>query len=200
MAGCKSFQKFLSDSRLVDLGATGSRYTWKRDNLHVRLDRALANAKWISSVPNAIVMHLPRIDSDLRPLLINFQLELQPPQHHFRFLASWTSHPDFKGLMGSCWDHKVSLAENIANFTMAVQTWNTDIYGSLNKNKKKLRARLGGIQRALERTPFSTHLLELEWDILKQYHDLCFHEELLWLQKSRSQWITMVIETPTTIT
>ncbi|XP_028797766.1 uncharacterized protein LOC114753260 [Neltuma alba] len=47
--GNKAFKEFIDSASLMDLGYTGPRFTWKRGNLFVRLDRALSNQKWISN-------------------------------------------------------------------------------------------------------------------------------------------------------
>lgn len=187
--GCKSFISFMSDSHLLDLGAIGSKFTWKRGNLLVRLDRALCNQSWVTAHPNTTVMHLPRIHSDHRPLLITLDIDQQPRPSHFRFLAAWTGHSDFKRLVSSAWDNSLSLASNIQSFTVQAQIWNRDVYGAIGRNKRILQNRLSSVQRALERQPYSTYYLDQERDLLERYQDVCLHEEILWLQKSRSQWI-----------
>lgn len=86
-SGCRSFRQVLQQKGLIDLNFVGPRFTWQRGNLMFRLDRAICNPAWLESYPTTQVMHLPRIQSDHRPLLI--QVDKERPQHesHFKFLA-----------------------------------------------------------------------------------------------------------------
>ncbi|XP_028808404.1 uncharacterized protein LOC114762973 [Neltuma alba] len=138
-SGNRAFKDFVHTTGLIDLGFTGPEFTWKRGSLLVRLDRALTNQTWIASQPNAIVMHLPRIQSDHRPLLIKPEGEPRKKEPIFRFLAPWIAHPDFKNLLAKNWSNEESLARNIEKFIQAAHLWNRDTFGSIGKNKRILR-------------------------------------------------------------
>ncbi|XP_028804491.1 uncharacterized protein LOC114759480 [Neltuma alba] len=155
----------------------------------VRLDRALCNNHWITSKPNTLVMHLPRIQSDHRPILIKANGEKQIGPAPFRFLASWTLHSDFSRLVERNWNNELVLADNIENFRKKAQNWNMEVFGMIGKQKRTLQRRLAGVQKALESNPLSSHLLDLEFSLVTEYENICLREELLWVQKSRSQWI-----------
>lgn len=58
-----------------------------------------------------------------------------------------------------------------------------------SNGKKKLLARIGGIQQALERQPFRS-LYRLESNLKKKLEEVLSQKELLWYQKSRRDWIT----------
>jgi exonuclease III len=79
---------------LLDLGSTGSKYTWSRKNnngalIAKRLDRAIADVRWRHVFPEAYVEHLARVYSDHRPLLVRFQMIAGEKKHRpFRFYAS----------------------------------------------------------------------------------------------------------------
>ena len=53
----------------------------------------------------------------------------------------------------------------------------------------RLLACLGGIQRALE-VYDSKSLNCLEWKLRKELKEVLHHEELLWLQKSKKEWLS----------
>ncbi|XP_028777172.1 uncharacterized protein LOC114733838 [Neltuma alba] len=154
-AGCKSFKQFISKSGLIDLGYVGPKFTWQRGNLMVRLDRALSNGLWIQAQPNTQVLHLPKIHSDHRPVLIKQVNMGQQTKRPFRYLASWASHEGFHSLVSNTWRNEQSLAKNIESFTKVAHAWNIEVYGSIGKRKADLRRRITGVQKALERQPFS---------------------------------------------
>lgn len=73
---CALFADRIDRCRLLDAGATGSKYTWRGRIFNgcrtfQRLDRALCNDYWQVSYLEAIVKVLPRVEfSDHHPLLV----------------------------------------------------------------------------------------------------------------------------------
>ncbi|XP_019151953.1 PREDICTED: uncharacterized protein LOC109148673 [Ipomoea nil] len=72
---CADFNHWIFSEGLLDLGFTGSSYTWTRGLdtstfRGARLDRALCNTDWRLLFPKADVTHLPRIGSDHNSLLV----------------------------------------------------------------------------------------------------------------------------------
>lgn len=77
-----SFRELLNDCRLLDLPSHGCAYTWSNNRVgdalvKERLDRAVCNAEWRVSYPNAQVLALPLKLSGTRIPDVN-QL-LKPP-------------------------------------------------------------------------------------------------------------------------
>lgn len=57
-------------------------------------------------------------------------------------------------------------------------------------DEAKTQSALEGIQKSLEKS--RSHFLEnLEKDLTKELEEVCLQEELLWFQKSRSDWISL---------
>ena len=76
---------------LMDLGFFGPKYTWSNlrgisDLIQECFDRCWADSDWKLLYPEAIVCHLPRVNSDHYPLLLN--LDTLPPPHRDRPLDS----------------------------------------------------------------------------------------------------------------
>lgn len=66
--------------------------------------------------------------------------------------------------------------------------WNKEVFGQLFWRKKKILARIGGIQKACDR--FSNHfLINVEAELIQEYEQLLNQENLFWRQKSRDKWI-----------
>ncbi|KAK2384195.1 hypothetical protein QL285_071565 [Trifolium repens] len=65
---CNNFLDNINVCGLIDLGAVGSKFTWRgplldgQDRIFERLDGALSNDEWRLMFPEAIVKVLPRID------------------------------------------------------------------------------------------------------------------------------------------
>ncbi|GMI91875.1 hypothetical protein HRI_002856800 [Hibiscus trionum] len=111
------FQKFIDSTELTEIDYKGDDFTWCRGNLYQRLDRCLANSAWLVDYPMSIVVHLDRVGSDHCPLLLKPNGVLVPNlEWHFRFLAAWQDHPDFRALLESSWDDSSSVVVNAQNF------------------------------------------------------------------------------------
>ncbi|KAA3466349.1 reverse transcriptase [Gossypium australe] len=168
--GFRATRKINKITHGKDLGYIGPSYTWQRGNTSERLDRAMANDAWISAFPHSLVYHLPRIKSDHRPILLKTNPKLNVPRGRpFRFLAGWTEHANFKDLVSNRWRYSGNMADSLSEFTSHVKDWNKSIYGYIGTRKRQLLKSLETIQKAME------HVLN--------------HEELLWRQKARCDWL-----------
>lgn len=74
---CNLFRDNIDDCSSTDLGANGTKFTWRGPVFHggkrnfERLDRALINEDWILMFINFLVKVLPRVDfSDHHPIMI----------------------------------------------------------------------------------------------------------------------------------
>ena len=66
--------------------------------------------------------------------------------------------------------------------------WNKEEFGHIEKRKKRLWARLEGIQKVLA-TPGKRHLLKLEKKLQTELESTLNQEEIMWFQRSREEWI-----------
>lgn len=62
------------------------------------------------------------------------------------------------------------------------------MFGDLNKKKRRLWARLKGVQKKLSHR-HSNGLIKLERKLRRELDFILQQEELLWFQKSLMQWI-----------
>jgi hypothetical protein len=180
---------------LIDLGFSGPKFTWTNmrgvmDLIQERLDRAWANSNWKLIFPEAQIHHLARINSDHCPLLL--KLDPPPPSstdRPFRFQPCWLNHPDFPRIVKEAWQrHNDNLSTAISEFISSAQTWNSEVFGNIFTNKRRLLARLLGIQKALARHPSST-LLQLQTNLSDELNQILNLEEELWAIKSRTNWL-----------
>lgn len=98
----KSFEflNFMEDSGVQDAGFVGNIFTWcnNRDapnTIWKRLDRMLYNSKWFDQFTKTTVTHLARTCSNHVPLLIQLYGEVEEFKRYFKFLNTWTEHPQF---------------------------------------------------------------------------------------------------------
>ncbi|KAJ4828461.1 hypothetical protein Tsubulata_018168 [Turnera subulata] len=144
----------------------------------------------IEQFPNSSIVHLPFLSSDHCPILLHTTQDgrcgSQP--RLFRFQSSWVAHLDFKEFVADAWVPKDDVIEAAGVFVDRVKIWNQQVFSNIHIKKKKLLARLAGIQRYLEVKP-SKFLSDLETELRLEMESILMQEELLWMQKSKSRWL-----------
>jgi hypothetical protein len=194
---CNNFLDNINDCKLMDLGAVGSKFTWRgplvngHERIFERLDRAMSNDEWRLMFPEAIVKVLPRIDfSDHHPIIIMLQgITPLMKKSKFRFEKAWMYHPSYTELIQQHWKNGNALPDKVINMTDKFVKWKREVFGSINKRKADLMARLNGIQRKQHIERNNKFLEKLEQNLQQELTLVLKQEEAVWFQKSRSQWI-----------
>ena len=191
----RAIQDCMDTCHMLDLGFSGPKFTWtsKRgveDLIQCRLDRCWANPTWKAFFDEANVTHLARVNSDHCPLLLKLKpLEREELIRPFRFQLIWLSHSEFPGIVRDAWSgQKVILADAIFVFVSKAKVWNREVFGNVFAKKKRLMARLVGIQKALANRP-CTFLINLQNQLSDEYNNILQLEEELWAMKARTNWI-----------
>ncbi|KAL0012521.1 hypothetical protein SO802_007629 [Lithocarpus litseifolius] len=184
------FKDCLDYCNMIDMGFTGPRFTWtNRCNINAlvqeRIDRFFANPSWCAAHPDARVTHLTRCVSDHCPVLLESNLSngIRLPRP-FKFQTFWLSDLSFPGIVSKAWGFSRPLQVAIDCFSKKASDWNKHHFGNIFGRKKRVLARLNGIQRALAENP-SHSLVEMEKSLHKELNDILCQEEELWVQKSR---------------
>lgn len=73
----------------------------------------------------------------------------------------WLSYPTFPGIVREAWVRPVTLLDAISFFTSKAKAWNRDQFGNIFHRKRRISARLQGIQTALG-VRLSEFLIDLE--------------------------------------
>ncbi|XP_075634949.1 uncharacterized protein LOC142607348 [Castanea sativa] len=167
------FQECIDFCRMIDIGFSGTRFTWLNQRpltnlIQERIDKVFVNAEWNGLFPKASVQHLERAHSDHCPVLLwlNRSQDVKFPRP-FSLLANVADPP------GLPEDSRI---------------WNKNIFGNLFHRKKRVLARLGGIQAALSVNP-NTVLVDLERDLRAEFNEIAKLEEEFWAMKSRITWL-----------
>lgn len=130
---CKHFSDWFHNNGIHDLQFKGPRFTWSRGSLSKRLDRVVCNKAWFSKYPNASVLHLPKVESDHRPVVIRFDQygrKSKDPKP-FRFMAAWLTDSRFENFMENNWNNDISYYQPASKFTKQVQQWNKETFGNI---------------------------------------------------------------------
>lgn len=147
------------------------------------------NAEWNAMLPEATVFHLEKVQSDhcLIKLCFENNREFHPPRP-FRFQPMWLSHPTFPGVVREAWNNPPSLQQALSDFTIKANSWNQNQFGNLFHRKKRILARLKGIQESLSISP-CPFLVDLEGKLRMEYAEVANLEEEFWALKARILWL-----------
>ncbi|KAJ4842578.1 hypothetical protein Tsubulata_038315 [Turnera subulata] len=147
--GNKLFQDCVEECRLIDVQFMGPKFTWASAGRKARLDRALCNDRWLAEWPDSSTLHLPRICSDHNPILLQLDDRTGNINHgrEFRFQSAWLLHADFPRFLSSSWPADASFPLAKAAFRARAQIWNKTVFGNIHLRKRRLLARISGIQR-----------------------------------------------------
>ncbi|KAI9095985.1 hypothetical protein K1719_026132 [Acacia pycnantha] len=98
-------------------------------------------------------------------------------------------NPDASGPSFGERSEETDLLRCIDNFTVAAQSWNSNSFGAIGHRKRRLFNRIRGIQIKPEDYAFvdSDFLHDLDLSLQEELEEVCFQEELLWIQKSSSR-------------
>ncbi|KAL8158694.1 hypothetical protein V2J09_000231 [Rumex salicifolius] len=93
---CQKFQDWIDDMELIDLGFSGSKYTWARGKT-LSLELGLSNFEWSQTYVEASIRSLARNQSDHVSLLLSSKgfSNNNPKNRPFRFQAAWLMHDEF---------------------------------------------------------------------------------------------------------
>ncbi|XP_057451938.1 uncharacterized protein LOC130743727 [Lotus japonicus] len=188
----QSMQKFISclfSCGLSDMGFKGPPFTWEGRGVKERIDRGVCNPQWLHTFPESVVLHLPQLKSDHKPLLLAVSgiVDHRAFSRPFRFQAGWLTHEDFPRLMADSWDPGEDWVSNVDKFRNAAVTWNDDVFGQIFHRKRRIMKRLEGVNNRLNMA-FDRGLDNLQKKLWKEYHTVLLQEELFWAQKSRCLW------------
>ncbi|XP_074271496.1 uncharacterized protein LOC141595430 [Silene latifolia] len=169
----------------------GAAHTWARGNSvktrqSVKLDRALCNSEWGTIFEEAMVHHLPAIQSDHCPIQIssNGFAPINTVRRPFRFQSCWLTHENFQELLDNNWPSTSNFLSRLPGLSQKLQNWNSELFGDIFKRKNKLLAQIAGCQRELS-IARKNNLIILEAKLGEELDDVLAQEELLWYQKSR---------------
>lgn len=87
-------------------------------------------------------------------------------------------------MVRATWSASNSLDAAVTNFVAKAKEWNKNHFGNIFHRKRKLGARLKGIQSALADRP-NNSLIELERGLRAEYAEVLRLEEEFWSMNSR---------------
>ncbi|XP_012845938.1 PREDICTED: uncharacterized protein LOC105965938 [Erythranthe guttata] len=196
MPGMQDFNDFLVDARLTDAGFVGNIFTWSnnqrgQNRIWQRLDRILLNAEAFTAI-SARVDHLPRLESDHCPLLLNFgQLQTKPSRFYFQKM--WTEHHNYQDFVATFWQQiipggRANFESKLANLRKALRKWNWEVFGKLEDNISSMQSNIADMEARLSHAwedDLFTECQKTKTDLVQQLE----WENALLATKARVKWL-----------
>uniref|UniRef100_A0A803NLK2 Reverse transcriptase domain-containing protein n=1 Tax=Cannabis sativa TaxID=3483 RepID=A0A803NLK2_CANSA len=102
------FPNCVAYCQLEDIKYTGNFFTWcnkQQDSsrIYSKIDRVLANGRWIDTFPGAETIFLNEGIFDHSPALLTFHQNVQTGKKPFRYFRMWSSHPSYAEQVKRVW-------------------------------------------------------------------------------------------------
>ncbi|KAL4323711.1 hypothetical protein GQ457_11G030340 [Hibiscus cannabinus] len=94
----------------------------------------------------------------------------------------------FEPLLNAVWKSENSIVQNINEFQSRATQWNRNSFGHIGQRKRKLLARIRGLERVNENLVVP-YLSDLEAKLKDYLSETLRQEEMLWFQRARTEWI-----------
>jgi hypothetical protein len=190
------FRETLNFCNLFDLGFQGCPWTFNnkqegRKNVRVRLDRAVACPRWSQLFPQATVQHLVSSRSDHCPILLSLKDDkCRPASTLPRYEAMWEREASLVDCVEEAWSYLKpasnleEVQDKLAHDMKSMKIWSSANFGSVNKEIKELKKKLGNLQNH----NYSRNTKEIK-RISSRLDELLHREEIMWKQRSRINWL-----------
>ncbi|CAM8950433.1 unnamed protein product [Rhodiola kirilowii] len=192
--GIEQFRKVISDCFLMDIGYYGYKFTFSNKRQGVeeyrsRLDRALANRKWLQDFPDAAVEHIPTYSSDHMALFLKLDKRQRHLTNIFRFERMWLRDASFRDTVNRVWcagdQAQLTYEEKLLHLQKELTQWNKRQFGNVQQQIKDLKFELGRLKQH-DRTGEN---IKEEERLSAAIDEWLHREEILWQQRSRISWL-----------
>ncbi|KAG8475580.1 hypothetical protein CXB51_032446 [Gossypium anomalum] len=170
-------------------GLHGREGIYRKKNIKERLDRGVANDKWIHLFPKRAIHHLAHSISDHCPLLINTNEETTfKGSPNFKFEAWWTMEESIEQEIKNSWESSNgTIVEKLERLQIRLIRWasfiNKGREGLKNKIMKELDELLAGDRDDDTMAKLIDTRVQLNIEIDK--------DEMYWEQRARANWIQL---------
>nr|GEY26285.1 RNA-directed DNA polymerase, eukaryota [Tanacetum cinerariifolium] len=195
--GAKDFNRFISNSGLVELQLEGFSFTWSHPSAKKmsKLDRFFVTDGLLSLFPHLSAVCLDRNLSDHRPILLR-EVVMDYGPSPFRIYHSWLNFEGFDKMILYTWNGLSFVDSNhMVRFKKKLQALKKEIRIWINAYKKKqagcsqdIRAKLHQIDIELGKGGSNEDILLARMDLLKRLNDFQSSEARDRIQKAKIQW------------
>ncbi|CAA0826253.1 Unknown protein, partial [Striga hermonthica] len=188
------FAQAVADCELIDAGCKGEPFTWVRDDLKERLDRALVSEAWSKVFAVTAVSHLTQFGSDHSPLLIRCRFSSTPRRSSFRFQNMWVRHHSFHDTVRDSWLQPTglfgmrNLEAKLGRLRRRLRQWNWNVFGNLHQHLSVAQSAHAKAERAYDLDPTLENRTAMR-GCHAEYMLRLLMEENFWKQKAAVRWV-----------
>nr|XP_025682322.1 uncharacterized protein LOC112783548 [Arachis hypogaea] len=108
----ETFNSFIDDNSLIDIGMVGRPFTWSNrqrgdELIQERLDRFLVGVDWQQLYPNATVLRLSELGSNHSPLLLDSNPRTERSKRRFKFQERWCFNDEIRQIVREVWHEQI---------------------------------------------------------------------------------------------
>ncbi|XP_010236428.1 uncharacterized protein LOC104584030 [Brachypodium distachyon] len=190
----RAFREVLSICDLHNIGFEGLPYTYNnnnnsgRKNVRVRLDRLVVDSNWRDLFNQARVTHLVSPCSDHSPLLVDLLPTVQQVTRkgNRQYELLWERSSEHTKIIANAWDGQsgddMDIMAQLNKVMEALYGWGKEKFGNVIRELEKAR---GKLKELLGNGADAREIRKINDSI----NELLYQEELLWMQRSRINWL-----------
>ncbi|XP_052107462.1 uncharacterized protein LOC127740503 [Arachis duranensis] len=193
----ETFNSFIDDNFLIDIGMVGRPFTWSNrrrgdELIQERLDRFLVGVDWQQLYPNATVLRLLESGSDHAPLLLDSNPRTERSKHRFKFQERWYSNDEIRQIIREVWHEQVDgsamyiLAKKIKRCRHKIVKWQQEHRSNSKVEIDLLQSKLEELRLA------GIHGGDIISEIEDKLEKALQNEESYWKDKFRVKWLKSV--------
>ncbi|KAH0652632.1 hypothetical protein KY289_030310 [Solanum tuberosum] len=181
------FAKCVEDCGLIELPHHGNQYTWSdkgnEERIYSKIDWALINDEWLTSMPSSKATFLPEGISDHCPIKITLTEERLRMQRSFLYCNAWGQAPQFQSLVKAGWEVTIQgckmfqvvkklklLKTNLKKLNLQFN----DIVKRVDQNREMLKK----AQKLLQEQPLNLEIQKMERDSYAQFKHISHLAEM----------------------
>ncbi|XP_062104006.1 uncharacterized protein LOC133815150 [Humulus lupulus] len=186
--------------QLEDVKYSGNFFTWSNkqqgeERIYSKIDRVLANQKWLDSFPNAEVFFQNEGLFDHTPAILTVYDVVLSGKKPFRYFRMWSSHPKSSEMVTKTWQQQVKgtkmyqLVTNLKSLKSIFKEINQLGFSDLHSAVIKAREHLDICQDAMHSDPMNQAMQQQELEARNSYAKVhnAYHSFLQ--QKAKLAWV-----------
>nr|DAD30512.1 TPA_asm: hypothetical protein HUJ06_009363 [Nelumbo nucifera] len=137
-----------------------------------------------------MVFHLPAIQSDHCPILVDTKGDVKPGKKFFKFEAMWLRDSNCREVVKRAWDeHSIGgdVGRGLSGVRKSLSRWNKTEFGNIFNHMRRIQSEIDSLQQ-LDHSPHTAGMLQ---SLYLQLQELQHKEELFWMQRSRESWLRL---------
>ncbi|GAU14523.1 hypothetical protein TSUD_250650 [Trifolium subterraneum] len=189
---CNGFRSAVSDCDLTDIHLEGYPYTWIKSAgttnvIEERLDRAMANSKWLMNYPSVKLLNLLASHSDHSPILLqNSPMIRNGKTYAFRFENTWLKEYDIEEVVEDGWGRgsNIEVTNKTTRCAEKLKEWGRRKRMRFKQEVMECSEEMDRLRGSHERARSQRYK-----EVQERHARLLIQEETYWRQRAKMHWL-----------